>query len=107
MGALGQAEGPLSKVVVKAQLKRNQRILRSTISEAITDMNKMVTQRFTHAQYHEAGPLVEELLTQVWREYCGIVSKIEVTILSEEQASEELNGLSSRYTSRPTSPLRG
>ena len=40
-------------------------------------------------QYHEADPLVKELLAQVGEEYCGIVSELEIAILSEDQVSEE------------------
>ena len=82
-------EAPPSKAMVKTQLKRNERALRGTISEGITDINRLGTQQMTQAQHHEAGPIFEELLMQVRVEYCGIVSKLEVTILSEEQASEE------------------
>ena len=49
----------------------------------------MVSQQISQAQYREAGPLMEELLTQVREVYRGVVSKLKVTILSEEQASEE------------------
>ena len=79
----------LAKAVVKTQLKRSERTLRGTISRAVTDMNRLVTQQMSKAQYREAGPLVEEVLTQVLEEYRGIVSKLEAAILSEEQASEE------------------
>ena len=89
MGALDQVEGPLSKAVVKTQLKRSERTLRGTISVAVTNMDMLVTQQMTQAQYHKAGPLVEELLTQVREENRGIVSKFEATILSQELASEE------------------
>ena len=76
LGALDQVEGPLSQAVVETQLKRSERTLQGTISEAVTDMNRMVTQQITQAQYREAGPLVKKLLTQDWEEYCGIVSKL-------------------------------
>ena len=56
---------------------------------AVTYMNRLVTQQITKAQYHKAGPLVEELLNQIRVEYRGIVSKLEATILSEKQASEK------------------
>ena len=60
--------------MVKSQLKRSKRTLRGTISGAVTIINRLVTQQMTQAQYHEAGPLVKELLTQVQEEYRGIVS---------------------------------
>ena len=62
MAALDQVEGSPSKAVVKTQLKRSERMVRGTISRAVMDMNKLVTQKMTQAQHH----LVEELLTQVW-----------------------------------------
>ena len=57
-------------------------MMRGTISRAVTNMNRLVTHQMFQAQYREAGPLVEELLTQVREEHCGIVSKLEVVILS-------------------------
>ena len=49
----------------------------------------MVTKQMTQAQYHEADPRVEELLTQVREKYRVILPKLESKILSEDQASEE------------------
>ena len=66
----------LAKAVVKTQLKRSKRMLRGTILVTVTDMNRLVTQQMTQAQYHNAGPLAEELLSQVWEEYRGIFSKL-------------------------------
>ena len=88
-GRTGPGGRPPSKAKVKTHIKKSERTLRGTISGAVTNMNRLVTQQMTQAQYHQADPLVKELLTQVWEEYHGIVSKLEVTILSEGQASEE------------------
>ena len=74
---------------MKIQLKRNERALRGTILEAVTDMNRLVNQQMSQAQYHEAGPIMEELFNQVREEYSGIASKLEAMILSEQQALEE------------------
>ena len=82
-------EGAPIKAVVKTQLKKIERKLRGTLSGAVSNMNRSVTQQMTPAQYHEASLLVDELLIQVREEYHDIVTKLEALILSEEQASEE------------------
>ena len=74
MGAGEHAEGPPSKAMMKVQLKRSEPTLRDTISEA---------------QNHKPSPLVKELLTQLREKYREVIFKLEVTILSEEQALEE------------------
>ena len=86
---MDQVEGPPSKAVAKTQLKKNERTLRSTISGAIANTRRLVSQPMTQTQLHKAAPLVKKLQTQIREEYCDIVFKLKVAILSEEQASEE------------------
>ena len=73
LSAVDQVDGPPSQTVAKSQLKRSERTLRGTISETVTDMNRLVIQQLTQAQYHEASPLVKKLLNQVREKYSGIV----------------------------------
>ena len=62
MGALDQAEVPMSKAMMKTQLKMCERTLRDTISEVVIDMKRLVTQWMTQGQYQETAPLVKKLV---------------------------------------------
>ena len=93
MGALDQVEGPPSKAVARTQLKRSERTLRGTNSGAITYTNRLVSQQMTQAQYHEAAPMVKNLLTRIRKEYYSIVSRLEVPILSWEQDNRRVPGV--------------
>ena len=89
IGELNQVEDPPNAAMVKTQLKKSKRTLRDIILGEVTNVSRLVTKEMARAQHHETGPLVKRLLAQVWKEYQGIVVKLESVILSEEQASED------------------
>ena len=51
MGALDQVEGSPNKALVKTQLKKSVRTLRGNIARAVTDINRLVVQQLSRAQY--------------------------------------------------------